>query len=72
MNKLEGDPEWWISQKVDNWEETKAEALRKANPSKFGSLSTKEIMKNSTPLEYGSPDNCVCIKEDIDPKYIVW
>lgn len=72
MSKLEGDPEWWVSQRVNNWEETRAESLRKAYPGKFGKMSTYEIMKDSTPLENGAPDNCVCIKEDIDPKYIVW
>ena len=72
MNKLEGDPEWWISQRVDNWYEVKAESLRKANPGKFGKITAEEIRRNSTPLEYGSPDNCVCIKEDISPEYIIW
>ena len=70
MEKIEGDPEWWIAQKVPNWNETKAESLRKAHPSKFGMISTEDIMKYSTPLDWGSPENCVCIKEDISPKYI--
>ena len=70
MDKLFGDPEWHVAQKVKNWDETKAESLRKAYPEKFGKMSTEEIMKDSTPLEYGCPENCICLKEDIDPKYI--
>lgn len=70
MDKQLGDPEWWLSQEVDNWEEVKAEALRKANPGRFGRMTTEEIMKEATPLEYGSPENTVCIKTDIAPEYI--
>ena len=70
MNKLFGDPEWYLAQKVDNWEETKAEALRKAYPGRFGNMTTEEIMREATPLEYQSPENTVCIKDDIAPEYI--
>lgn len=71
MDKIEGDPEYWASnQDASFWNELVAESLRKTYPEKFGKMSTKEIMKDATPFDYESPDNSVCIKEDIDPKYI--
>lgn len=71
MDKIEGDPEYWASnQDANTWKELVAESFRKTYPEKFGKMSTKEIMKDATPFEYGSPDNCVCIRCDIPKEYI--
>lgn len=70
MDRLEGDPMWWRLKDDPNWQETLFEVFKKIRPDVFGKITIEEFMKKCTPLEWCSPENAVCLKEDVSPEYI--
>lgn len=46
------------------------EKFQSHDPLKWRGVTVEDVKKRSTPIEWMSPDNCVCFMEDLKPEWI--